>query len=323
MISVLIPTKNEQQDLPGCLKSLTWCDDVHVYDSGSTDATVDVARAAGARVTVSPISSGDQIFGGNEAAHKAWALHNIPFKYPWVLHLDADERPTPELIEAALLAVRNPGTFAGFRVRRRDFLNGRWLRHAQNTHLYTRLFRPEKLRYERVINPVSVIDGSVGELPGYLDHYPFSKGMAHWLSRHNSYSSLEAEQIVSRKNSTLGLNIRKALSAKDFGERRVHQKQLFYRLPARPVLKFLLLYLAKGGILDGRAGLTYAILQAIYEYMIVAKTEELRSRNPETNSNTAPDSGVATSAPLLSSPTNARPCLTSAPVPVPEALQRR
>jgi hypothetical protein len=69
----------------------------------------------------------------------------------------------------------------------------------------------------------------------------------------------------------------KAFTAKDFHERRFHQKEFFYRLPLRPVIKFLLLYIAKRGFMDGRAGLTYAMLQSIYEYFIVLKTRELES----------------------------------------------
>ena len=65
--------------------------------------------------------------------------------------------------------------------------------------------------------------------------------------------------------------------AQDFHERRYHQKELFYRLPLRPVVKFLILYALKRGFLDGRAGLTYAVLQSIYEYMIVLKVRELEA----------------------------------------------
>jgi hypothetical protein len=69
----------------------------------------------------------------------------------------------------------------------------------------------------------------------------------------------------------------KAFTAKDFHQRRYHQKELFYRLPFRPLVKFLLLYVAKRGFLDGRAGFTYAMLQSIYEYFIVLKVRELEA----------------------------------------------
>jgi hypothetical protein len=119
----------------------------------------------------------------------------------------------------------------------------------------------------------------VGELVGYLDHYPFSKGMIHWLNRHNSYSSLEAQQILQNRAAREQFRPMQAFVAQDRNRRRFHQKELFYRMPARPLLKFLLLYVGKRGFLDGRAGLNYAILQSFYEYMIVLKTKELTGKS--------------------------------------------
>jgi glycosyltransferase involved in cell wall biosynthesis len=278
MISVLILTKNEEQDLPRCLESVGWSNDIHIFDSGSTDATASIAGRAGAHFLTRPFSSRNELFGGNEAEHKNWALANIPFKNEWVLHLDADERVTPQLASSIQQAVRNAGDKVAFRIQRRDFWGDRWLKHVQASSYYIRLFRREKMHYERLINPVSVPDGPVGELAGYLDHYPFSKGITHWLNRHNSYSSLEAQQIVTNREEHQRFSFRQALFAKDRNQRRFHQKGLFYRLPARPLIKFLLLYVAKRGFLDGRAGFHYATLQSFYEYMIVRKTKELADR---------------------------------------------
>lgn len=266
MISILILTKNEESDLLGCLDSVAWSDDIHVYDSFSDDSTVEIARSRGAKVT--------QRRFDNWAAHQNWGLQNIDFKYPWVFYIDADERVTPQLRDSILKAAADPGNNIAFRVQRRDFLWKTWLKHVQTSAFYMRLFRPEKMRYERLVNPISIPDGPVGEVSGYLDHYPFSKGMSHWLNRHNSYSSLEAQQIVDNRRGQASFSLKKALRATDFHERRFHQKELFYRIPARPLVKFLLLYIGKRGFLDGRAGLTYAILQSIYEYMIVLKTRE-------------------------------------------------
>jgi glycosyltransferase involved in cell wall biosynthesis len=275
MISVLILTRNEQQDLPGCLESVCWSDDVSVYDSGSTDATAKITAAAGARFIQRQVSLGPEVFGGNEAEHKNWAIANIAFKYPWVLHLDADERVTTELAASIQRAVQSPSDKVAFRIRRRDFWGKRWLKHIQASSYYLRMFRPEKMHYERLVNPVSVPDGPVGELAGYLDHYPFSKGMTHWLSRHNSYSSLEAQQILANRAGNQRFSLDHAFFGKDVNERRFHQKELFYRMPARPFLKFLLLYVGKRGFLDGSEGFHYAVLQSLYEYMIVLKTKEL------------------------------------------------
>jgi glycosyltransferase involved in cell wall biosynthesis len=283
-VSILVLTKNEQQDLPGCLRSVAWSDDIHVYDSLSTDRTQDIAREFGATVTPRAFD--------NWAAHQNWGLANIPFKHPWVFYIDADERMTPELVAAVRAAVANPGNHVAFRVQRRDFFLGTWLQHVQTSPFYLRLFRPERMRYERLVNPVSLPDGPVGQVPGFLDHYPFSKGISHWLERHNSYSTLEARQIVENRRQHEGFSLVKAFNAKDFHERRFHQKELFYRMPLRPLVKFVLLYVARAGFLDGRAGFTYAVLQSMYEYMIQLKTRELMR-----NAQRAPDEPDAPTAP--------------------------
>ncbi len=264
MISVLILTRNEEQDLPGCLASVPWSDDVHVLDSFSTDRTLEIARAAGARLT-------QRVFD-NWASHQNWALANLPFRYPWVFYLDADERLSPRLAASARTAVERARDQVAFRVRRRDFWGDRWLKHVVASSYFLRLFRPQKMRYERLVNPVSRPDGPVGELEGYLEHYPFSKGVAHWLTRHNSYSTFEAQELGNDRH--LGSHLLPALLSRDFNCRRFHQKEIFSALPVRPLVKFLLLYGLKRGFLDGRAGLRYALLQSFYEYMIVLKRQE-------------------------------------------------
>lgn len=269
MISVLILTRNEEQNLPGCLESVRWSDDIHVYDSKSTDRTLEIARDYGATITVREFD--------NWSSHQNWGLRNIPFKHPWVFYLDADERPTPELCTNMLRAVETPGEYVAFEVQRRDFFLNTWLRHVQATPYYIRLFRPECVIYERLVNPVSVVSGPIRRLEGYLDHYPFSKGLSHWIDRHNSYSTFEAMEIVSNGKREPA-SWKKALFDRDFQERRRHQKRIFYTLPGRPALKFLALYFARGGFLDGAAGFHYALLQAMYEYTIVEKTRELERK---------------------------------------------
>jgi glycosyltransferase involved in cell wall biosynthesis len=144
LISVLILTLNEEQDLPGCLDSVSWCDDIPILDSGSTDRTAEIARTRGAHVTTRP-------FDGY--ARQRNASMQLPFKHPWVLVLDADERPSPDLSREMPQAIAAAGPeIAAFRMRRRDFLWGTWLKHAQLTPYYFRLVRPERVQYSRDIN---------------------------------------------------------------------------------------------------------------------------------------------------------------------------
>lgn len=265
-ISILILTKNEEQDLPDCLASVAWSDDIHVYDSCSTDRTAEIAVAAGATVTKRPFD--------NWASHQNWGLENIQFKHQWVFYIDADERMTPELAFSIIKATEHPGENIAFRVQRRDFFLNTWLKHVQASPFYMRLFKPNNMRYERLVNPISIANGPVGQVSGYLDHFPFGKGISHWLDRHNSYSTLESKQIIQNRINKPNFSVLSAFMEKDFHKRRYNQKELFYRLPARPIIKFIILYFWKLGILDGKAGLTYTILQSMYEYMIVLKTKE-------------------------------------------------
>ena len=277
MISVFIPTKNEERNLPECLAKLQWTDDVWVYDSGSTDATEKIAVDAGAHFIVCAQNPGNEIFGGDESAHKNRALESIAFKYPWVLHLDADERTTPELVLNMQRALVQPGDVVAYRIQRRDFWGKQWLRHVVASAFYMRLFRPQRVRFQRRINPVPIADGEVGQLNGYIEHQPFNRGVTHWLDRHNAYSTLEANEIC---EASRDFSWRGVLFSRDFHQRRFHQKQLFYKMPARPLVKFFLLYLGKRGFLDGVEGLRYALLQSFYELMIVVKTAELKSEKP-------------------------------------------
>ncbi len=269
MISVLILTRNEELDLPGCLASVAWCDDIHVFDSGSTDATSQIAEAYGARVTT-------RAFDGYASQRNA-ALQ-LPFRHPWVLVLDADERPTPELsAELPRAIAAAPSSTSAFRLRRRDFLWGTWLKHAQMSPFYVRLLRVGHARYTREINEVVEIDGNIGDLTAPLDHFPFSKGIAHWVARHNAYSTREAELTATGQAFTEA-SLHQALLGPDFHTRRRAQKALFYRLPARPLIKAVYMLFLRGAILDGRAGIMYTCLQSFYEYLIVIKTRELRRK---------------------------------------------
>jgi glycosyltransferase involved in cell wall biosynthesis len=264
-VSVLILTKNEESDLPACLASVSWSDDVHVLDSQSTDGTVELARAAGASVTV-------RRFDGY-ASQRNFGLQ-LPFKNDWVLLLDADERmPDAAWREILAFAVDASAHVAGGRLRRRDIWWGRWLKHAQISPFFIRLVRVGRARYEREINEVLRVDGDIVDLREPFDHFPFSKGLDHWLAKHNVYSRMEAELIA--HGGAVVCSWRTALLGADFNERRVHQKALFYRMPARPLVKFLYMVVWRRALLDGWPGVRYAILQSIYEYMIVLKVREL------------------------------------------------
>jgi glycosyltransferase involved in cell wall biosynthesis len=269
MISVLILTRDEEQDLPGCLDSVTWSDDIHVLDSESTDRTTEIARQRGATVTTRHFDT--------YAAQRNAAMQ-LPFRHPWVLVLDADERPTPALSAEMQRAVAiAPGNVSGFRMRRRDFLWGTWLKHAQMTPYYVRLLRVGHVHYTREVNEIVEVQGDILELQAPLDHFAFSKGITHWIAKHNVDSSKEAELLASG-DAVHGASLYQALFARNFHERRVAQKAIFYELPARPLIKWFYMMFVRGALLDGHAGVMYATLHSFYEFLIEVKCRELLRR---------------------------------------------
>jgi glycosyltransferase involved in cell wall biosynthesis len=268
-VSILILTLNEAPNIGACLESVSGFDDVTVLDSLSADGTQEIARQAGARVVERPFD--------NWAAHQNWAMENVPFRHAWVFYLDADERMTPELREEVLSIAREPATReAAFYCGRRNWFMGTWIRHAMPPGMIMRFFRPGRVRFERLVNPVPVIDGPHGYLRNLFEHHNFSKGLSEWIDKHNKYSqfeALEGMKLLAGPPPTL-----RRLLGRDPFDRRKALKELSFRLPLRPLAKFLWMYLLKGGFLDGRAGLTYCRLQAMYEYMIVVKMAELRRK---------------------------------------------
>ncbi|MBV8063301.1 MAG: hypothetical protein JOY51_06870, partial [Nevskia sp.] len=162
-----------------------------------------------------------------------------------------------------------------FYLRRKDYLFGRWLRHSSGYPTwFGRLARLGRVSVERPINELYRADGKVGRLQEHLDHFPFNKGFSGWLSRHDRYSSAEAELMLKGRPPWRAAD----LLAADPQRRRSALKSLVYALPGRPLLMFLALYLVRGGVLEGRAGLTFCLLRAWYEFMIDCKCRELQCR---------------------------------------------
>ncbi len=267
--SVLILTLNEEINLPRCLASVSWSDDVVVLDSFSTDRTVEIAEAAGARVV--------QRRFDNWSCHQNWAVRNIEFKHPWVYYSDADESVTPELAEE-LRSIAGNGTEGpvAYRIRFRNIFMGRWIRHSSLYPTWVlRFFRPDKVHWERLVNPIAVVDGPESRLYGHFEHYSFNKGLAEWFAKHNLYSSDEARELIRTVEESMEW---RGLVSPDPAQRRKAMKSLAYRMPLRPTLVFGYLYFLRLGLLDGLPGLTYCRLRAIFEYMVDLKVKELKRR---------------------------------------------
>lgn len=270
MVSILILTLNEEKNIARCLESVSWSDDIVVLDSFSTDKTVEIAKRYGARVFQRKFD--------NWSAHQNWANDNIPFKHRWVYYSDADEVVSPELAAELQQIAADPATpHVAYRVRYKNFFLGKWIKYAGGYPIWVlRFFQPDKVRWERLVNPAPVVDGSSGFLRNHFLHYSFNKGFDAWFDKHNKYSMGEAlETIRSLEEDRFRLA---SLLAPDAPSRRRALKELSFRLPMRPIARFLYLYLLKLGFIDGKAGFHYCVLVSIYEYMVVLKVQEQRRR---------------------------------------------
>jgi glycosyltransferase involved in cell wall biosynthesis len=269
-VSVLICTKNEARNLPGCLDSVAWAGDVVVFDSLSDDDTVKIAGQLGARVVQRQFD--------NFSAHKNWALDHVDFAHEWVLIVDADERVTPALAREIAAAVARPGETCGYYLARQNYFGGTWIRHGGWYPDYNlRLLKRGRGRYEaRLVHEHVLLQGPAGHLKNPLIHHDY-KGIERYFDRHNVYSSLEAveaRRTLTAPGQTQGLP---ALLGARGPERRRFLKNLAYRhLPARSLFKFIWMYFLKLGFLDGRMGFRYCLLHTFYEYQVSLKLNELQ-----------------------------------------------
>ena len=270
-ISVLILTYNEEGNIADCIKSVTWCNDIVILDSYSDDSTCDIAKNLGAKVI-------QHKFEGY-AKQRNYGLKEIQYSHPWVLMLDADERCTGELYEELL---QNPDIVepttdcALMYFRRKDYLLGKWIKRSSGYPTwFGRLVKPDKVEVKREINEEYATEFPTRKLNSHIEHYPFNKGFSYWLERHNKYSTMEAEVMFNGVRDKLPF---KSLFDKDPGVRRKKLKQIVYSLPLRPFIIFIVLYLFRGGFLEGRAGLVFCTLRTIYEVMINYKVLELKRR---------------------------------------------
>jgi glycosyltransferase involved in cell wall biosynthesis len=267
-LSVLILTKDEEVNLPGCLESFNWADDIVVFDSFSEDSTCEIAKGFGASVVKRKFD--------NWSTHQNWAVENINFKNKWVYYSDADERVTPEMKQELIEIInkKNDPNVA-YRLRYKNMFMGTWNKRSFFYPLWIlRLFQPSKVRWERLVNPVAVVDGPEGRMESHFEHYSFNKGMFEWFKKHNAYSSHEAEELV--ENLTKPVHWKGLLSNNI--TRRKTIKEIAYRLPGRPLMMFIYLYVVRMGFLEGRCGFHFSLLRAYYEYMIDIKVIELKRR---------------------------------------------
>jgi glycosyltransferase involved in cell wall biosynthesis len=275
-VSIIIPIKNEAENLSRCLNCVQWADEVFVVDSQSTDGSIDIATQRGAKVAQFQ-------FNGTWPKKKNWALENLPFKNEWVFILDADEVLPVEAEAEFRQAIANAGSFAGYWINRYFIFLGKRLNHAYYPNWNLRLFRHSLGRYEKLtdadtgsgdneVHEHVVVRGPTARLRCEMAHHAFPS-VEVFVEKHNRYSNWEARVAA---DEYLGKSSGH-LSAAPV-ERRRRLKKFSQRLPFRPLLRFLYVYVWQKGFLDGRHGYYFARLHAMYEFLSVVKTYEFRER---------------------------------------------
>ena len=272
-ISVIVLTFNEEANIAACLQSVTeWASEVWVVDSGSTDRTLEIAQQYTDKIFVHEFV--------NYAAQRNWAQTNLPFRYEWVLHLDADERITTELYKAIqqFFLSSQHKQYNGAIFSRRTMFMGRWIKHGGHYPVYhTRLFRRDKGHCEeRLYDQHFVVEQPVKKLDGDLIDI-LTSDLDTWSRRHIRWAGLEAAE-----NTHTGPQVDQVIarfSGNPIERRRWLRTKLFGRVPlfARAFGYFFYRYVLRRGFLDGTEGLIFHFLQACwFRFYVDAKIWEMR-----------------------------------------------
>jgi glycosyltransferase involved in cell wall biosynthesis len=243
-LSVIIPTYNEEENLPDCLASVGFADDILVADSFSTDGTLEIARRAGARVV--------QREYGYSAQQKNWAIPQA--RHEWVLLVDADERVTPALRDEILHTLERRPAADGYWIRRANHFLGKRIRHCGwGTDKVIRLFRRDVSRYQdRQVHAEIDLPGPLPVLDHPLEHHTFRSFGQYWRKL-DLYSEWGARQMY--------LEGRRAGAA---------------QILLRPLGRFIRMYVLRLGFLEGAHGVVLSMLGAFTVYLKYARLWEMR-----------------------------------------------
>ena len=243
LLSVIIITKNEQDNIENCLESVKWADEIIVVDSGSTDSTEEICR----RYTDNFYVKDWPGFGIQKQRALDLATHE------WVLSIDADERVTPELKNEIISVLSSNSNVNGYLIPRLSNYLGKDIRHAGWYPDYTlRLVREGKSHFTKdIVHEKMVVDGNINKLNNHFLHYPY-KDIAHHMQKLNSYSSLSAEKMHA--------------SGKCISWPMIFFKAFF---------GFVRAYILRKGFLDGWQGFVVSVSTAVSVYYKYLKLKEL------------------------------------------------
>jgi glycosyltransferase involved in cell wall biosynthesis len=267
--SIVILTYNSELSIADTLQSVaSLSDDIHIVDSFSKDRTVEIACSFGAKVTEHAFE--------NYGAQRNWAITSLELKYPWQMHLDADERLTPQLFKE-IAALPDTPTVNGFHLPRLMTFLGRPIRHgAMYPTWHMRLFRTgyglcEARKYDQHFY---VTEGETAQLRNDMID-DLRMPLSEWTFRHNRWSDAEVDELNAAQNdgrvqAKLGGN---PVERKRFLRKLYNDTPLF----VRPFILFIYRYFLRLGFLDGAEGFIFYVLQTFwFRFLIDAKLFEMR-----------------------------------------------
>jgi glycosyltransferase involved in cell wall biosynthesis len=260
-IDVMIPTFNEADHIAETVANALSLGPVYVLDSCSTDGTQKLARQAGATVMERPFT--------NYSDQKNWGLDHLPFTGDWIFILDADERLTPALCAEARVKVSENRRVMGYYINRVVIFMGKPIRHGGLYPSWNlRLFRRGKARYEeRTVHEHMVCSGPTDYMHAEMLHLR-RESLSRYLEKHIRYAELESQEWVKWRlgESTMGSST--TLFKDVLALRQWIRRNIWPRLPGRPLWRFMYMFFFRFGFMDGLPGWHLARLMACYEYMI-------------------------------------------------------
>ncbi len=261
-VTVIILTFNEAENIAQALDSVCgWAKQVLVLDSFSTDATLEIA----ARYDCEVFQHRFQNFG----AQRNHALDALPIRGEWVFFLDADEWLPEDFKQEVSGVIAARPAQNGFFAKRRFIWMGKWIRRGYYPTWLLRLFRNKKARCEdREVNEHLLVDGEVGYLQTDFIHED-RKSVARWIQKHNDFAAREAAELVRALNESATPHA-KLMGTQEQRKRWIRER-VWNHLPplVRPMAYFSYRYVVRGGFLDGRAGLAYHLLQALWFPLLI------------------------------------------------------
>lgn len=266
---IAILTCNEELALPGLLESIPRDVPVILVDSGSSDRTVAIAVAWGAKVAVNPFTGfGDQ---------RNFAIGAAGDAPDWQLHLDADERMTDSLDEEVRKVTQQGEAADAYAIPNQLLLHGKWIKRSSGYPVYqVRLVRRSVARFENYGHGQQEAPGTrVAKLKNPYVHDAFINGMTSWLAKHNGYADREIE---AESSGATRVRFRDLIGA-DSVKRRRAARDLSRKLPFKGALQYFRILILNRGILDGWQGIAYARMLSVYEGMKQIKRDEARSQS--------------------------------------------